>query len=196
MARAAAVFMIFIPCRPVGMFRMDPSNARLDAGGINLIVPSKEKTDKGRGQTEFVLRPMDDKNLCPLSLFRLLRKAAVHKGFLNQLWFSQAGSLYKQPAFISLLLKRLLTAAGIPARFAAYSIRHALITYLFDCNMTELQVNAYTGHSQKAHTAATSYFHLDSKWIGRALADGTLRSKLNEKAQSWIVEDSKIRYRE
>jgi hypothetical protein len=35
-------------------------------------------------------------------------------------------------------------------------------------------VNAYTGHSNNAHTAATSYFHLNSKWICHAIASSAL----------------------
>jgi hypothetical protein len=35
-------------------------------------------------------------------------------------------------------------------------------------------VNAYTGHSNNAHTAATSYFHLNSKWIGHAIPSSAL----------------------
>jgi hypothetical protein len=35
-------------------------------------------------------------------------------------------------------------------------------------------VNAYTGHSNNTHTAATSYFHLNSKWVGHAIASSAL----------------------
>ena len=57
----------------------------------------------------------------------------------------------------------------MPSHYTAYSIRHALITALFDMGLTEVQVNAYTGHSNNAHTAVTHYFHLDSRWVGNDL---------------------------
>ena len=196
MARAAAVFMILIPARPVGMFRMNPFRSRKDATGNNIIVSTKEKTDRGRGRTEFILRSMENKNLCPQTLFDLLRRIAWKKGQFSTLWLNDAGKPYKQPAFISLLLKKLLTAAGIPSRYAAYSIRHALITYLFESGVPELQVNAYTGHSQRAHTAATSYYHLDSQWIGKALADDTLRTTMSEKARACVAADALQRFSE
>jgi hypothetical protein len=59
--------------------------------------------------------------------------------------------------------------ASIPDQYTAYSIRHALITALFDMGVTETQVNAFTGHSNNSHTALSNYFHLDSKWVGQAL---------------------------
>jgi site-specific recombinase XerD len=59
-------------------------------------------------------------------------------------------------ASISRLLRQLMTAAGIPKHYVAYSIRHALITALFEAGLDEKEVNAYnTGHSHTAHTAQT-----------------------------------------
>jgi hypothetical protein len=59
MARTAALFMIFIPCRPVAMIRMDCARARRAEPERFLVVPAKEKMDKGRGYTELVLRKME-----------------------------------------------------------------------------------------------------------------------------------------
>ena len=63
-----------------------------------------------------------------------------------------------------------LGEAGIPPEYTAYSIRHALITALFDMNLSEVDVNAYTGHTNNARTGLTHYFHLDGKWAGTDLA--------------------------
>jgi hypothetical protein len=64
----------------------------------------------------------------------------------------------------------LLKRAGIDRKYSAYSIRHALITALFDARLSESQVNAYTGHSNNAHATAPSYVHLNFKWIGHTNA--------------------------
>jgi site-specific recombinase XerD len=51
-------------------------------------------------------------------------------------------------------LKQLLADAGIDRKYPAYSTCHALITALFDAGLNKSQVNACTGHSHNAHTAA------------------------------------------
>ena len=45
MARSAALFMIFIPCRTIAMIRMDCARARWKKAERVLIVPAKEKMD-------------------------------------------------------------------------------------------------------------------------------------------------------
>jgi hypothetical protein len=83
-----------------------------------------------------------------------------------------------------------LERAGIDRKYPAYSIRHALITALFDAGLSESQVNAYTGHSNSAHTAATSYFHLNSKWIGHAIASNALSPAVFVSADPVVAQDN------
>ena len=196
MARAAALFMVFIPCRPVAMLRMDVDRAVWRAEEQILVVPSREKTDKGRGSTELAIRQMKDEQLCPLHAFRLLRQRAQRLGSGSCLFCSDDGSPYKQTSSISKLLRQLMTAAGIPERFVAYSIRHALITALFNAGLGEEEVNAYTGHSQNAHTASTSYFHLNSQWIGHALASTAQIARIPPLAAGSIERDDDTHQRE
>jgi site-specific recombinase XerD len=79
--------------------------------------------------------------------------------------------------------------SGIDRKYPAYSIRHALITALFDASLSESQVNAYTGHSNNAHTAATSYFHLNAKWIGHAIASSALSPAVFASADPVVARD-------
>jgi hypothetical protein len=174
MARTAALFMIFSPCRPVAMIRMDCARARWAEPERVLVVPAKEKMDKGRGYTELVLKKMDNELLCPLRHYPWLQRRVRRLGVDGSLFCSEDGKPYAQSAQLSMLLKQLLGRAGIDRKYPAYSIRHALITALFDAGLSESQVNAYTGHSNNAHTAATSYFYLNSKWIGHAIASSVL----------------------
>jgi integrase len=83
-----------------------------------------------------------------------------------------------------------LVDAGIDRKYPAYSIRHALITALFDAGLNESQVNAYTGHSHNAHTAATSYFHLNTKWVGHAIAAESLSPAAVASAESVVEADN------
>jgi hypothetical protein len=107
----------------------------------------------------------------------------------DSLWCTEAGALYKQASAISRFLKKFLRLAGIPDEFAGHSIRHSLITWFSNHGWSELQVNAYTGHSNNSHTALDHYFHLDEKWLGKELAKGTF-CEVPEPAARVIREDN------
>jgi hypothetical protein len=169
MARAAAVFMIFIPCRPIGMLRIDTETEIWSSDNTLLQVISREKTNTGRGTTSLLLRTLEVRNLSPLHLYRLLKDGARRKGIQGCLWCSETGNVYKQSSGIARWLRKLMVDAGIPPVYTAYTVRHALITALFDAGLSETDVNAYTGHSQNSHTAVNYCFHLDKRWIGRMI---------------------------
>jgi hypothetical protein len=146
--------------------------------------------DKGRVYTEMVLRRMDNESLCLLRHYLLLQRRAKGLGADGSLFCSEDGKPCAQSAQLSRLLKQLLGPAGIDRKYSAYSIRHALITALFDAGLSESQVNAYTGHSNNAHTAATSYFHLNSEWVGHTIASGALSPAVFASADSVVAWDN------
>jgi hypothetical protein len=137
MARTAALFMIFIPCRPVAMIRMDCARARWAEPERVLVVPAKEKMDKGRGYTGLELRKMDNESLCPLHHYLLLQRRARGLGTDGSLFCSEDGKPYARLAQLSRLLKQLLGRAGIDRRYPVYSIRHALIMAVFNVGLSE-----------------------------------------------------------
>jgi integrase len=74
--------------------------------------------------------------------------------------------------------------------YTAYSFRHSLIQALFDAGLDELQVNAYTGHSNNSHTAANYYYHVDKAWAGdRIRVQPTDRVPLSHEAIGVIQAD-------
>jgi hypothetical protein len=190
MARSAALFMIFIPCRPVGAWRIDPRLEKWAEDGSSVELLAKEKTNFGKGSTALLIRKGTIPNLCPLVAYRVLRRKAIAKGLVGTLWGSKSGTPYKQAAALSRLLKDLLKAAGIPLMYTAYSIRHALITALFNMGLKEQEVNAYTGHSNNAHTALTNYFHLDENWVGRSLVGVAAEVQVSDQAAQFIEQDN------
>jgi hypothetical protein len=52
MVGTATLMMIFIPCRPLSMMRMDWSKIRWIEAGRVFVVPAKEKMDRGGGYTK------------------------------------------------------------------------------------------------------------------------------------------------
>jgi hypothetical protein len=57
-------------------------------------------------------------------------------------------------------------------------------------------VNADAGHSHNAHTAATSYFHLRTRWVGRAIAADSLSPAAVAGTESVVAADNAKRQAE
>jgi site-specific recombinase XerD len=100
----------------------------------------------------------------------LLKQRAEIRRTNDSLFCSDDEKPYSHSTQLSRLLKQILVDAGIDCKYPAYSIRHALITALFDAGLNESQLSAYTGRSHNAYAATTGYFHLNSKWVGHAIA--------------------------
>jgi hypothetical protein len=72
--------------------------------------------------------------------------------------------------------------------YTGYSFRHSMIQALFDAGLDEKQVNAYTGHSNRSHTALDYYHHLDKQWAGAKIrAQPSERIQLCEAARRVIA---------
>jgi integrase len=171
MTRAAAIFMVFVPLRPMAMIRLDPSNEKRGAPGKSIEVCGHDKTDSNKSVTFSAIRPLEDKRLCPLTFYELLKSGAGRRGCTNTLFCSDSGKPYTRTDKLLKSLKLYIHEAGISEVFTAYSIRHATITKLYRMRLEEKQVNAYTGHSNNAHTTLNYYYHLNNAWVGSRLAD-------------------------
>jgi hypothetical protein len=59
--------------------------------------------------------------------------------------------------------------------------------------MSEQQVNAFSGHSHKAHTLLNYYYHMDENHAGQQLACLTVKGdkvlSVSEKVQEILVRD-------
>jgi hypothetical protein len=42
--------------------------------------------------------------------------------------------------------------------------------------MKEMEVNAFTGHSNNSHTSLNYYYHLDKNWAGKMLVERKVQS--------------------
>jgi hypothetical protein len=168
MGLSAGVLMTLLPCRPVALIRMDLTKVRTRESDGALIVPAQEKTDLGRGVTEQVFQDSPEQWLSTRFYFDILSRRAQGKGVFDALYCSDRGMKYKRSDCIGKALKRLLERMGIKG-FTGYSFRHSTIQALFDAGLEERQVNAYTGHSNNAHTAVNFYYHLNKMWAAQKI---------------------------
>jgi hypothetical protein len=169
---------------------MDVKKARVRESDGALIVPSQEKTDHGRGTTEMVIRNEPEDCLSPRFYYDLLIARSQRMGVYDALYCSERGRKYKRSDSIGKALVRLLHRMGVRG-YTGYSFRHAVIQALFDAGLDEKAVNAYTGHSNSAHTALNWYYHLDKMWAGQQLrAAPTDRVQLRPEALRVIRVDA------
>jgi hypothetical protein len=168
MGLSAAVLMSFLPCREIALIRMNLAKTRIRKSDGSLIVPAQEKTDFGKGVTEMVIRSEPELWLSPRYYYDILSTRARNLGVLYALYCSDTGHVYKRSDVIGKALVRLLHRMGIFG-FTGYSFRHSVIQELFDAGLSEKEVNSFTGHSNRAHTAVTFYFRLNKMWAGRKL---------------------------
>jgi integrase len=164
----AAIFMVFVPCRPCAMVRLDTANAKVREKDGAYIVPAQEKTDFGRGVTELIFRHTSEQRLSAGYYYDIAEARALGLGVEDALFCSDKGEKYTQPDVIGKSLVELLHRMGVFG-YTGYSFRHAMIQALFDAGLDEKQVNAYTGHSNNSHTALNYYYHLDKAWAGQKL---------------------------
>jgi hypothetical protein len=94
MGLAAAVFMIFLPCRPIALIRLQIAGARVRKSDGAIIVPAREKTDIGKGVTEMVFRSAREWRLSTGYYFHLLRGRARGKGVDDALFCAEDGRRY------------------------------------------------------------------------------------------------------
>jgi integrase len=178
--------MTMIPCRPIALISIDPTRAQLRTHGEGVVVLAREKTDFGKGLTSLIIREEPETRLSPYYYFRLLNNRSTNLGAPHCLFCSERGQPYKRADVIGKGLVRLLARMGVKG-YTGYSFRHSMIQALFDAGLDEKQVNAYTGHSNRSHTALDYYYHLDKQWAGAKIrARPTDRIKLCEGARRLI----------
>jgi integrase len=151
-----------------------------------MIVPAQEKTDTVKSRTELVFRPSSNPRTSTRYFYDILSRRARRLGVRDALFCSERGATYKSSDSIRNALKYLLEHCMHVLGYTAYSFRHSMIQALFDAGLNEMQVNAYTGHSNRSHTAADYYYHLNKVWAGEKIR-GTDRIPLSVEAQRIIL---------
>jgi hypothetical protein len=170
MGRIAAILMVFVPLRPCAMFRMDPTSEKRSVDGQAIMVRAQDKTDIEKGVMVFTLHAMEQEAFSPAAHYQVLGAESKRTSSEGSLWCSEQGKPYERVDNIRKFLAKILKDAKIPEVYKPYSIRHAVITALFQADFDEKQVNAFTGHSNNSHTALNYYYHLDRVWAGKTLA--------------------------
>jgi hypothetical protein len=166
--RVFALLMIFAMARPVEIFRIDSLHIIRSNNDSQWTIPTHRKTDKGIETSLLTIIALPDKSICPVAYFEELLSRSQSKNLPLFHWDN--GQLIKSLSSIRAKLKELFAGAGIPNEYKPYSIRHAAITKLYSIVKDPIQVNTFTGHSQRSNTSAKFYLHQQGNWLGFQLA--------------------------
>jgi site-specific recombinase XerD len=175
--KAMLLTMMFSACRLAELGRMErPEIGEAHPESITLHTVTKQSQDTKR---RIVIRRIATTALCPVSaiLAWMERTAPREDGRLFHRWTDEeklrrqgAKDELTTPAICTQFIKP-MRAAGIPAHFTAYSVKHAVVTKLFRLGATEEQINAYGGWAQGSRTAQRWYniATLEEDWLGTKL---------------------------
>jgi site-specific recombinase XerD len=176
--KAMMIVMIFSACRLAELGRMErPADADVHEDVITLKTITKQRQET---KQQIVMRSISLNALCPVAtvrawlrrmpvpdhdrLFCLLRGQETTPGGVT------AGRVLTTPDICKRFL-RVMKEAGIPSHYTAYSIKHAVVTKLFQLGATEEQIGAYGHWAQGSRTAQRWYniATLDKDWLGTKL---------------------------
>jgi integrase len=185
MTKAMMLVMIFCACRLAELARM--ARPGPPAGGAQSIVLRAITKQKQTAVQEFVMRQATLEAICPVAALQTWLERS--KGTQSTLLFHQSGGAPMTTPMICHRFLRTYAAAGILGHYTAYSLKHAVVTKLYNLGATDEEVCAYGHWAPGSRTPRQWYYIpvLDKNWLGTKLvtsfADTLHRAVLQRVAQ-------------
>jgi site-specific recombinase XerD len=167
--KALLLTMVYSASRITELTKLtiDPAEARDTV--IRLNTNTKTRLEELRWITIY---PVKDKTICPhAAVWELLQrrpKPATH------LFVDPVTQHPLTVGAVSAILRTLMSKAGVDKCYAPYSIKHAVITYLFNLHVDEALINEFGRWSFSSRVAYAHYRvpTRDKDWLGFSIADG------------------------
>jgi hypothetical protein len=135
-ARCAWLLMVFVPLRMSAMWRLDPATERRSEVDGVIEADTREETDTPRSKTVAVIRPLEDKRLCPVVPYLTVRNGAKNRGAVGTLFRTEGGKPYVTNDTVRHGVEEQMYEAGIYEENKANTTRHATFSALWG-TMTE-----------------------------------------------------------
>jgi hypothetical protein len=159
--------MIFSACRFPELTRLSVDPLGVSADQLSLVTVTKTRMDE---RTAITFRPLREADICPCSAVRVWLRRLDIDG--NPLFVDPTTRLPLKQHAISAEVRRMFTEAGIPPSYGAYSIKHAVISFLFSRGIEEWKINDF-GRWSPNSTVASTFYRVSSKepeWLGYEIA--------------------------
>jgi site-specific recombinase XerD len=176
LTKTLALTMIYSACRLAELARMTVDPKQVNDTRLRVDTNLKTALDT----RDFIMfYAVNDSRICP---------HAATREWLGRR--SPRAALFTHPTtmapltttMIATMLRDLMTQAGISDEYGPYSIKHAVITYLFTRGAEEAQINEFGRWSINSRVAS-SYYKIATPrrhWLGYRLAEGATKQQTAE----------------
>jgi hypothetical protein len=169
LTKMIVLIMIFAACRFPELTRLsvDPIGSSPDQ--LSLLTVTKTRMDE---RTAITFRPLRAADICPCSAVRVWLHRTGLDG--NPLLVDPTTHQPLKQRAISMEVRRVFTEAGIPPVYGAYSVKHAVVSFLFSRGIEEWRINDF-GRWSPNSTVASTYYRVstrDPEWLGFEIARG------------------------
>jgi integrase len=177
--KAMLLVMIFSACRLAELGRMEiPEEATAEEESLTLKTITKQRQEQ---KQQIIMRRIPSSPLCPVTAVRNWlnhRPTTPHARLFCKIEEGTRGGRELTTPDICRRFLKVMKAAGIPPHYTAYSIKHAVVTRLFQLGATEEQIGAYGHWAPGSHTAQRWYniTTLEQDWLGAKLVGQWLRT--------------------
>jgi site-specific recombinase XerD len=166
LVKTLALTMIYSACRLSELARMTVDPKQVTLTGLRVETNLKTALDT----RDFIMfYPVDDKRVCPHAALREWLGKHAQKAALFTHHMTHAPMT---ATMIAGMLRELMTRAGISEEYGPYSIKHAVITFLFSEGAEEAQINEF-GRWSIASRVPSSYYRVATPrrhWLGYKIA--------------------------
>jgi site-specific recombinase XerD len=165
--KAIVLTMIFSASRITELSKITVRSEDVHEDVIRLDTNIKTRLEEHRW---IIFYPLKDKSVCPHAAIRewLLRRSCSSPVLFTDPTTQQPLSI----AMISNILRNAMRRAGVGDMFAPYSIKHAVITFLFAQGVPEAQINEF-GRWSVASRVAFQHYRIatgEQEWPGFKIA--------------------------
>jgi site-specific recombinase XerD len=167
LVKCLALTMVYSAARLAELARMTLDRSQATSAVLRVVTNIKTALDT-RETISFY--PVADGSICPhVALREWIRRRPVSE----RLFTHHRTHCPLSQAAIASHLRQLMTSAEIPEEYGAYSIKHAVITSLFDKGVDEARINEF-GRWSYASRVASGYYRVATPrkdWLGFRIAE-------------------------
>jgi integrase len=180
MIKSAILILVFTACRQIEVVNILVESIFYKSETESILLPTLLKQQRSQMTNLQIQKLKDaDSQICPVAatLEWLARRKTLDKTAPPTFLMTKTGKAMLDAQSLAIAIRAVLTAAGVPTQYSAYSIKHATISALYNLGFSTTEINIFTGHSESADTAPKYYLKSLGNWPGHKLAVASSRKE-------------------
>jgi hypothetical protein len=167
LTKMVVLVMVFSVCRFPELTRLSVDPLSVSTDRLTLLTVVKTALDE---QTPITLRPLNEAAICPVRAVRTWLSRTDENG--TPLFVDPTSREPLKARRIGDIVRSVFERANIPPIYGSYSIKHSVVSFLFNAGVEEWRINDFGRWAPGSHTAATFYrvASHDDDWLGFRIA--------------------------